>query len=402
MGNKLISKNELETLAEKYEVKDFILDDPIQFPHRFNDEKDIEISAFIASLFAYGNRKVFINKLNDLFNIMQNEPYNYVSNFEPKTLKGFNYRFAKDFDVIEVFRILNKLYNDKSGLKELFEYGYKLDSKILTMLQTATDYFYSNVKNEVGMGFYHLIPNPQNGGAMKRMNMFLRWMVRKGPVDLGLWNFIPTSELLIPLDVHVARLSREMGLLTRSSNDFKAVLELSKKLKEFDSKDPIKYDFAIFGLGVNDSDFRISTSPLAGEDEFQHELESVRNSGEGSQKAHKYYASYIKDFAREMRKKPTPQEKKLWITLKNSNLGFKFRRQFAVDNKYIADFICLEKRIIIELDGGQHNDSFSDIDRTFYLKKQNFRIIRFWNNEIDNNFDGCIEFIINELNLNHC
>ena len=310
----------LEELAQKYENKAFISDDPIQFPHRFQKAEDIEIAAFISSLFAYGNRKVFIKKLDELFEIMKNKPHEFVLKFYPNNggiaippykdyprrvgllsrqhkslvsdfgnvekLKGFNYRFAKDFDIVEVFNILNKLYTQDGGLKKLFEHGYnntphpqplslapsglrqqghtlhssavpfvshrgRGENKIQLMLQTVTDYFYANVKNEVGQGFYHLIPNPQNGGAMKRMNMLLRWMVRKGPVDLGVWDFIPTSELLIPLDVHVARLSREMKLLNRSSNDFKAVIELSEKLREICPQDPVKYDFAIFGLGVN-------------------------------------------------------------------------------------------------------------------------------------------------------
>lgn len=248
---KQITQIKLEELAEKYETVDFIKDDPIQFPHRFKDNPDVEIAAFIASLFAYGNRKVFVKKLNELFKIMQNKPLEFVLNFNPKTLKNFNYRFAKDFDIIEVFNILKKMYTDDGGLKSLFKYGYNLDKSILTMLQVVTDYFYSNVKNEVGMGFYHLIPNPKNGGAMKRMNMFLRWMVRKGPVDLGIWDFIPTSELLIPIDVHVSKISREMGLLNRNSNDFKAVLELTQNLKKMDPNDPIKFDFAMFGLGIN-------------------------------------------------------------------------------------------------------------------------------------------------------
>lgn len=247
----MIETYDLEKLAEKYETVDFIKDDPIQFAHRFKNVEDVEIAAFVASLFAYGNRKLFIKKLNDLFEIMNQKPYEFVMNFNPLLLKGFNYRFAKDFDVIEVFIILQKLYSEKRSLKELFKYGYSLDNSILSMFQAVTDYFYSNVKNQVGQGFYHFIPNPQNGGAMKRMNMFLRWMVRKGPVDLGVWDFIPTSELLIPLDVHVARISREMELLSRNSNDFKAVLELTENLKKIDSTDPAKFDFAIFGLGVN-------------------------------------------------------------------------------------------------------------------------------------------------------
>lgn len=247
----MITKTELEELVKKYETEDFIKNDPIQFPHRFKDPKDIEIAAFLASLFAYGNRKNFINKLDDLFKIMKNKPLEFVLNFDPKKLNGFNYRFAKDVDIIEVFRILNKLYKSDGGLIALFEYGYGLNKSILSMLQAVTDYFYANVKNDIGAGFYHLIPNPKNKGAMKRMNMFLRWIVRKSPVDLYLWSFIPTSELLIPLDVHVARISREMGLLTRNSNDFKAVLELSENLKKFDPSDPVKFDFAMFGLGVN-------------------------------------------------------------------------------------------------------------------------------------------------------
>lgn len=247
----MITKTELEELTQKYETEEFIKDDPIQFSHRFKKIEDIEIAGFIASLFAYGNRKVFIKKLDELFSIMKQQPLEFVLNFDPKSLKGFNYRFAKDFDIIEVFLILNKLYKEDGGLKALFEYGYSLDNSISAMFQTVSDYFYSNTRNEVGMGFYHLIPCPRNGGAMKRMNMFLRWMVRKGPVDLGIWNFIPRNELLIPLDVHVARLSREMGLLKRNSNDFKAVLELNENLKKFDPTDPAKFDFAIFGLGVN-------------------------------------------------------------------------------------------------------------------------------------------------------
>src|SRR5574344_820452 len=247
----MITATKLDELAKKYETVDFIKDDPVQFPNRFNNPKDIEIACFIAARFAYGNRKVFIKKLNELFVIAQNQPLDYVLNFEPNSLKGFNYRFSKDFDIIEIFKILKKLYLRDGGLKSLFKYGYEQEKDIQKMLQVVTDYFYSNQKNEVGQGFYHMVPNPSHGGAMKRMNMYLRWLVRKSPVDLGIWDFIPRSELLIPLDVHVARLSREMGLLKRNSNDFKAVLELTSKLKEFCPQDPIKYDFAIFGLGVD-------------------------------------------------------------------------------------------------------------------------------------------------------
>lgn len=251
----MITKSELEELTKKYEIKEFILDDPIQFPHRFQNSEyvaeDVEIAAFAASLFAYGNRKVFIKKLDELFTVIKNQPLNFVLNFEPESLAGLNYRFAKDIDLIEIFHILKRLYAEDGGLKALFEYGFSQDQTIQNTLEVAVDYFYSKVQNEVKAGFYHMIPDPKNNGAMKRMNMFLRWMVRKPPVDLGVWDFIPTSELLIPLDVHVARLSREMGLLKRNTNDFKAVIELTENLKKFDKNDPVKFDFAIFGLGID-------------------------------------------------------------------------------------------------------------------------------------------------------
>ena len=242
----MITKVELDELVKKYETKEFIKNDPIQFPHRGKSKEEIELLGFLASLFAYGNRKIFINKLEYLFKFAEGDIVAYIKNGDFTNLKGFEYRFSKDFDIIQIYKCLNKLYNDSKGLEELFKYGYEKDN----MLQVVVDYFYSNASDKVGQGFFHMIPNPKNGGAMQRMNMFLRWMVRKSEVDLGVWNFIKPSELLIPLDVHVARVSRNMGLLRRKSNDFKAVLELTDSLKKFCSEDPIKYDFAMFAFGV--------------------------------------------------------------------------------------------------------------------------------------------------------
>lgn len=247
--NCMITKTQLDILASQFETKDFIKDDPVRFPNRFTNKKDIEIAGFIASLIAYGRRDIFTKKLDQLFNIAQNEPLNFILNFEPEILGDFNYRFGKPNDFAQIFSILRELYSKDNGLEALFQYSYE-NQQNNNMFIHITDYFYSRVQN-VGQGFYFMIPNPQNGGAMKRMCMFLRWMVRKGPVDFGIWDFMPASDLLIPLDVHVARISREMGLLKRTSNDFKAVLELTEILKKFDPTDPIKYDFAMFGYGVN-------------------------------------------------------------------------------------------------------------------------------------------------------
>ena len=254
----MITKIELDKLVEKYETVDFINDDPIQFPHRGKCKEEMELYGFIASLFAYGNRKLFIKKLDEIFSKADGDLLGFIKNGDFSSLKGVEYRFSKENDIIPIFEILSKLYNESRGLEELFVYA-KNNSSLqvgglgwgLNNLQIIVDYFYSNAPKDVTPGFYHMVPNPQNGGAMKRMNMFLRWMVRKGPVDLDIWKFMKSSELLIPLDVHVARVSREMGLLTRKSNDFKAVIELTNNLKSICSDDPVKYDFAIFGYGVN-------------------------------------------------------------------------------------------------------------------------------------------------------
>lgn len=250
----MILKTKLDKYVNDYEIKDFIKDDPIQFPHRFRDLNDIEIAGFLAAMFAYGKREVFIEKLNILFNLMNNKPYEFVINFDKKSsgLKDFGYRFAKDNDFIEVFSALNILYSEKETLQSLFAYSYSQNKEIKGMLQGVIDYFYARIDcKKAGAGFYHLLPNPSKGSAVKRLNMLLRWLVRNGEVDLGVWKFIDKSELLIPLDVHVSRLSKELGLLKRTQNDFKSVIELTSELKKLDSEDPVKYDFALFGYGVN-------------------------------------------------------------------------------------------------------------------------------------------------------
>lgn len=250
-------KNKLDALVQKFETKDFIKNDPVQFPHRFKDGgnlENIEIAGFIAALFAYGQRPLFIKKLDWLFDLMIREsgdPHSFLLDFEAHKhkLEGFKYRFIKDFDLVCFLAVLSKLYKEGGHLRELFylenaRYACEGNQKVV-------DYFYSNATTKCSMGFYHMLPNPQKGGAQKRFNMFLRWMIREGPVDLGVWDFKKKSELLIPLDVHVGNVSRKLGLLNRRANDFKSVIELTEVLKKFDPNDPVKYDFALFGAGVN-------------------------------------------------------------------------------------------------------------------------------------------------------
>ena len=248
----MITKQELDNLVLKYENKSFIKDDPIQFIHKGKCKEDSELYGFIASLFAYGNRKMFIKTLDEIFKKADNDITNYIKNGDFSNLKGIGYRFSKDYDVIPMFEILHKLYSESKGLEELFKYSFIRDrgDKYDKFLQKVADYFYARAPKDTGQGFYHMIPNPKKGGPMKRMNMFLRWMIRKSSVDIGIWNFMTPADLYIPLDVHVARQSRIMGLLSRKSNDYIAVRELTDKLKEYCPYDPIKYDFAMFAFGV--------------------------------------------------------------------------------------------------------------------------------------------------------
>ena len=244
-------KKQLDKYILEYETCDFIKDDPVQFVHKFKNKKDAEIAGFIASMFAYGKREVFIKKLNYIFNLMENKPLDFIKSFDCKNtnLKGCDYRFSKDCDFIQIIRILNNLYCQNETLESLFKQNY--NGEVWTMFQRVTDYFYNNIDMKVTQGFYHMLPNPKKKSAMKRMNMLLRWFVRKSAVDIGIWDFIPTSELLIPLDTHVAKISRKLGLLKRNDNGYESVIEITNNLKKFDPIDPIKYDFALFGYGVN-------------------------------------------------------------------------------------------------------------------------------------------------------
>lgn len=246
-------KEKLNNLVKKYETKDFIKSDPIQFPHRYTLKQDVEISAFISSLFAFGRREAFIKKLDLLFSLTKS-PYELILDYKKFNLEDFIYRFVKSCDLIELLRILNKLYvDDKSNLEELFSDYDKFEFKSYNCIKKATNYFYLNSKIPQSSGFCFLFAKPENNSALKRLNMFLRWMIRKNSeVDFGIWDNIAQSELLIPLDTHVARLSREFKLLKRKQNDFRSVVELTNKLKEFDESDPVKYDFALFGLGVDE------------------------------------------------------------------------------------------------------------------------------------------------------
>lgn len=245
-------KEYLETLQKQFETVDFIKDDPIQFPHLFkSDIKSLELMGFISSIFAFGRRDAFIQKLNLLLNTMNHSPYEFILNFDRNKdkLNGFIYRFYKDNDIKGLFFILNEILSKYETLGNFFYENRCKNTKDL--IQNVYNIFETSKYNPKTQGFSFMMANPSKGGANKRMNMFLRWMVRKGPVDFGVWDFIETKDLIIPLDVHVGNVSRELKLLDRKQNDYISAWKLTQKLKEFDENDPVRFDFALFGAGVN-------------------------------------------------------------------------------------------------------------------------------------------------------
>lgn len=239
-------KEYLDFKYEQYNTPLFIESDPIQLPHRFTRKEDIEIVAFLVSIIAWGNRTMIIRSGERLLQIMNQEPYEFILNYNSKKL-DFVHRTFNHVDLDFFFRSLKHLYQNE-GLEAAFN-----PNDIYPGVKGRIINFRKNflLTNHLDRSTKH-ISNPEKNSAAKRLNMFLRWMVRNdnAGVDFGIWKTISPSELYLPLDVHTGNVSRELGLLTRKQNDWKALDELMKRLKEFDPLDPVKYDFALFGIGA--------------------------------------------------------------------------------------------------------------------------------------------------------
>lgn len=254
----MIDKSALDELVLKFETPEFIKDDPVQFPHRYKNKQDIEISAFISSAFAYGNRKKIVENLNNIHKILDKNPYEFVLNFDidrdAELFKGFFYRFTGEKDLLCLIYSLKQVLKRFESLENAFLKGYsKKDKNIKQGLTRFVNLLRNNLPcdEECTRSFIHLVPSPETGSACKRLNLFMKWMVRKPPVDLHIWKEVHPDKLIIPLDVHVSRISTEMGLTQRKSDDWKKAAEITEKLKQFDPYDPVKYDYAIFGAGIN-------------------------------------------------------------------------------------------------------------------------------------------------------
>ena len=246
-------KELLDIKHEEYNNIAFIENDPIQIPHKFKKKEDIEISGFLTATIAWGNRKSIINSSKRMMELLENDPYNFIINHSDKDLKsllGFVHRTFNGYDFIQFVKSLKNIYCNHGGLETVFFNNMK-DNSLHNSIHQLKNIFFE--KEHLKRTRKH-VSDPFKGSAAKRINMFLRWMVRKDDkgVDFGIWNSINQKNLSCPLDVHSGNIARKLGILNRKQNDHKAVLELDNSLRKYDESDPVKYDFALFGIGVNE------------------------------------------------------------------------------------------------------------------------------------------------------
>jgi uncharacterized protein (TIGR02757 family) len=251
-------KNFLDVKAAEYNRLAFIANDPVCIPHQFTIKQDIEIAAFIAAILAWGQRKTIINKCNELFERMDHAPYDFMLNHQDADLKrllGFKHRTFNDTDLLYFVSFFNWHYSKSDTLEIAFlpeDWSTNREFNAEHALNHFRTYFFS--LPDFPQRTKKHISSPAQKSTCKRLNMFLRWMVRKDNcgVDFGIWNMIKPSALVCPCDVHVDRVARKLGLITRRQTDWATAVELTEKLKEMDPDDPVKYDFALFGLGVEE------------------------------------------------------------------------------------------------------------------------------------------------------
>ena len=243
----------LDKAFERYHTADFIPFDPILVPHRFSKKQDIEIMGFFAAVLAWGQRKTIINKCLELESLFDSSPYDFMLNHHESDLKkmeGFVHRTFNGLDLLYFIDFLKRVYTEFDSLEMAFfpkkDLGKNAVEKGLNHFRekfTGTEWMPDRTSKHIA--------SPNRGSACKRLNMFLRWMVRKDikEIDFGLWENISPAQLICPLDVHVIKVSQQLGLSSSNKSDWKSAVELTKKLRKFDPLDPVKYDFALFSLG---------------------------------------------------------------------------------------------------------------------------------------------------------
>lgn len=244
-------KEFLNEKVEKYNRIDFIESDPISIPHRFTGKEDIEISGFLAATIAWGSRTMILRNASRMMAYLDDSPYDFIMNHSEGDLERISKVIHRTFnaaDFVYFIKALKHIYKTKNGLEGIFD-QYRTYDSLQPAIHLFRNMFFELPHNSRTMKH---ISDPLKGSAAKKLNMYLRWMIRNDNrgVDFGIWKSISPSILSCPLDVHSGNVARKLGLLTRKLNDAKAVTELDTYLREMDSEDPVKYDFALFGLGV--------------------------------------------------------------------------------------------------------------------------------------------------------
>ncbi len=244
----------LDEINDKVEQPGYIEFDPVQFMHLYTEKKDIEIAGFLAAVMAWGRREIVISKVEDLLTRMNNRPFEFVSGYTQRdftVLKGFKHRTFKPIDIHGIILSLQNIYREFGDFEAFWNHcrqnGIRQERPLLALFH---EQFFSYSTDLEERTRKH-ISDPEKGSTCKRLYMYLRWTIRKNsPVDPGIWNFMDPSELLIPFDVHVARQARRYGLVSRRTNDWKTVKELTQTLSLLNPDDPARYDYALFGIGA--------------------------------------------------------------------------------------------------------------------------------------------------------
>ncbi len=238
----------------QFNSKDFIATDPISVPHQFSKKQDIEIIGFWTAMLSWGQRITIINKSNELLQLMGGSPYDFILHHKEEDLRpfeDFKHRTFNGTDALYFLHFLKKHYSENASLESAFTKHRNSEENQMEEMLTGFHHYFFDEDFAPARTKKH-IATPERKSTCKRLNMFMRWMVRKDDsgVDFGLWEDIPSSALKIPLDVHVERIARHYNLLTRKQRDWAAVIELTERLAKYDPEDPVKYDYALFGEGV--------------------------------------------------------------------------------------------------------------------------------------------------------
>ncbi len=254
---KLIPYNIIQLLnkkVEQYNHIDFIELDPISIPHQFSKKQDIEIAAFFAATLSWGNRKSIITSCKRLMEMMDNSPYDFIINHQPKDIKPFVHRTFNQVDLTHFICFLHYHFKIENSFESAFtKWMNKKEKSVEEALNEFYHYFFNpTIFQNYPTRTHKHIAAPLKNSACKRLNMFLRWMVRKDlhGVDFGIWKNINPSQLIIPMDVHVINVAQQLGLMSDSKTNWQAAVDLTNTLKQLDSMDPVKYDYALFSLGV--------------------------------------------------------------------------------------------------------------------------------------------------------